>query len=120
MINTFATYRRYIASILAVWMSMIIISGIVFIHKEVTSTGEIVIHVHPYDFTHNTKHKHESDAEIQYLNVLFHGSFIESEFFVFESPIFTEFSTDVRSFYHEAFITHNARSNYLRGPPVFA
>lgn len=97
---------------------MIIVSGIVFIHKEVTSTGEIVIHVHPYDFTDKTKHHHDSDAEIQFLNVLFHGSFIESDFFAFETPIFTEFASETQSLYREAHVTYTLQHYYLRGPPA--
>lgn len=34
---------------------VIIISGVVFMHKEVTSTGEIITHIHPYNFTKKRK-----------------------------------------------------------------
>ncbi|HMR18157.1 MAG TPA: hypothetical protein PKA53_02560 [Sphingobacterium sp.] len=119
MINTFSTYRRFIASSLAAWMSLIIISGVVFIHKEVTSTGEIVIHVHPYDFTDKShKHHHHSDAEIQYLNVLFHGSYIETSITAFEVPIFQEFPYCFYIPYDYSTQSHNPDHYYLRGPPV--
>jgi len=119
VIHTFSTYRRLIASLLAGWMSVIIISGIVFIHKEVTSKGEIVTHIHPYDFTQKTpKHHHKSDAEIQYLNVLFHGSFIETDFVVFETPLFQEFPYVFYIPYYFTYHSHTPQHYYLRGPPV--
>lgn len=104
---------------LAAWMGMIIISGVVFIHKETTSTGEIVIHVHPYDITGDSqKHHHNSDAEIQFLNVLFHGSFTETSFLVLEAPIFTEFPYVFYTPYHKAYHKYTPQHYYLRGPPV--
>lgn len=67
---------------------VIIISGVVFMHKEVTSTGEIITHVHPYDFTKKGHpHHHHSDGEIQYLNVVFAGAFLASDLLVFEMAI---------------------------------
>lgn len=82
------TYRTLIAGLLSAWMMIIVISGVVFMHKEVTSTGEIITHIHPYDFTKGkTPHHHESDAEIQYLNVVFNGTYIQSDFVIFEMPV---------------------------------
>src|SRR5690606_31144825 len=46
-----STYRNLTALLLSVCMVAIITSSVVFMHKEVTSTGEIVTHIHPYDFT---------------------------------------------------------------------
>ena len=47
-------------------MVAIITSGVVFMHKEVTSTGEIVTHIHPYDFTQKgePQHHHSYDLAI--------------------------------------------------------
>ena len=117
MIHTFSTYRRLIASLLAGWMSVIIISGIVFIHKEVTSKGEIVTHIHPYDFTNKSKHHHHSDAEIQFLNVLFHGSFIETDLVAFEIPVFQEFRYACYKPYYTSYHSYTPQHYYLRGPP---
>lgn len=102
-------------------MSLIIISGIIFIHKEVTSTGEIVVHVHPYDFTDKSqKHQHQSDAEIQYLNVLFHGAFLETTLVAFETPIFQEFTYCLYQHYYSSIQSREPQNQYLRGPPLLS
>jgi len=100
---------------------MIIISGIVFIHKEVTSTGEVIIHIHLYDFTQkNKKHHHKSDSEIQYLNVVFTGTYLATANFVFEqAPTPFEYHID----YAELLVSYTFRKAFhpnLRGPPSIA
>lgn len=118
MINMVSTYRRFIASLLAIWMGVIIVSGIVFIHKEVTSSGEIVTHVHPYDlFSKTKKHHHKSDAEIHYLDVVFHGSFVDAEFFVYEAPVRVEYNIGYCTTYTESQHYDFTHHYYLRGPP---
>lgn len=120
MINAISTYRRLGAYLLAGWMSVIIVSGIVFMHKEVTSKGEIVTHVHPYDFTKKkNKHQHKNDAEIQYLNVVFQGAFVESTFTVFEAPYLQEFNYGNYAAYSWAYYFTTSLETYLRGPPTF-
>lgn len=121
MINTISAYRRLFASLLAVWMTMIVISGIVFMHKEVTSKGEIITHIHPYDFTDKTKkHHHKNDAEIHLLNVVFQGSFIQSDFTTYTEPFFQVFvqseNIDIVEYYHSTTLTYS----FLRGPPQFS
>ncbi|WP_317170635.1 hypothetical protein [Sphingobacterium litopenaei] len=117
MINTISTYRRLIASLLTCWMTLIVISGIVFMHKEVTSKGEIITHIHPYDFTKKQKHHHKNDAEIRFLDVLYQGTFIESEFTIFEVPVFNEFSIPFDIVYNRATKAVTIFHSYLRGPP---
>ncbi len=113
------TYRTYVAGLLGLWMMTIIISGVVFMHKEVTSSGEIITHVHPYDFTKKgTSHHHESDAEIQYLNVVFAGSFVLSAMFIFQTPLRT-----LTYYIKYAWLTQNPVAQtilhyHLRGPPT--
>ncbi|WP_345068390.1 hypothetical protein [Sphingobacterium thermophilum] len=116
MVHTISTYRRLIASLLAAWMSVIVISGIVFMHKEVTSKGEIVIHVHPYDFT--KKHKHKSDAEIRFLDVIYQGTFIQTDIQVFEVPFFPEFPIEKNVVYSCFIPAVTIFHSYLRGPPT--
>ncbi|MGJ1388142.1 hypothetical protein ACR782_18210 [Sphingobacterium spiritivorum] len=116
------SYRRIIASLLAVWMCMIIISGVIFMHKEVASTGEIVTHIHPYDFTKNkSKQKHhESDDEIQFLNVVYQGTFIDSDIIVFTSAILCSLTI---SGYKPLIVNEVSTAtdhNFLRGPPYLA
>ncbi|MFD1769514.1 hypothetical protein [Sphingobacterium suaedae] len=112
------TYRSFVASLLSAWMIAIIISGVVFMHKEVTSTGEIITHVHPYDFTKKGKsHHHHSDGEIQYLNVVFAGAFLANDLLVYELALtprhlrihYAELIESVRS---ESIVHYD-----LRGPP---
>jgi hypothetical protein len=98
-------------------MTLIVISGIVFMHKEVTSKGEIVTHIHPYDFTKKQKHHHKSDAEIHFLDILFQGTFIESDFITFEVPIISEFSLQDKTTYSSSLIAVTIFHAYLRGPP---
>ena len=65
-----ASYRLLVANFLLVWMCGIIISGVVFMHKEVTSNGEIVTHIHPYNLNEKKHHQHHSDAEIRFLDIV--------------------------------------------------
>ena len=118
MINTISPYRRLIASLLATWMSMIVISGIVFMHKEVTSKGEIVTHIHPYDFTKKQKHHHKSDAEIRFLDVLHYGTFTQSEFITYEVPILSEFKIVNLLGYLCPRESVTILHSFLRGPPL--
>ncbi|WP_140937385.1 hypothetical protein [Sphingobacterium lumbrici] len=118
MLGILSTYRRLFASLLAGWMCVIVISGVVFMHKEITSSGEIVTHIHPYDFTDQShKNHHKSDGEIQYLNIVFQGSFISSDFIIFELPFFQEFQFENYTYYSYREYTSVFNSYYLRGPP---
>ena len=121
MINTISPYKRLFATLLTCVMSLIVISGIVFMHKEVTSKGEIITHIHPYDFTDTAnKHTHKSDAEIQFLNVLFQGTYTESNFFVFEVPFFQEYDIATDSTYSINYSSRLTLHQFLRGPPSIA
>lgn len=119
MINTISTYRRLFASLLAMWMSLIVVSGIVFMHKEVTSNGEIITHIHPYDFTKKkNKHQHKSDAEIRYLDVVFQGSFTEPIFYAFEAPTRLYFEIDSYQNYFISYQSPTPLHSFSRGPPA--
>ena len=86
-----ASYRLLVANFLLVWMCGIIISGVVFMHKEVTSNGEIVTHIHPYNLNEKKHHQHHSDAEIRFLDIVYQASYLDWFPFVFEAPILPEF-----------------------------
>lgn len=120
MINTIARYRRLFASLLAVWMSMIIISGIVFMHKEITSDGDIIIHVHPYDFTKKKSKHHKSDGEIRHLDVVFQGTFTEPDFLSLDFPILQTYAVAVYSDYFNTYHSTTPLHSYSRGPPTVA
>lgn len=81
--------RKILASMQLALISLIIISGVIFMHKEVKSNGEIVMHNHPYDFTNDQPRPQESDDQIDFLNVVYNQNFVQSEFIVFEQPIRT-------------------------------
>lgn len=111
--------RQLIASFQLALMSLIIISGVIFMHKEVKSNGEIVMHTHPYDFTKKQKPQ-ETDDQIDYLNVIYQNTYVQATFLVLELPIPREIqSTHYYSICPEI-ATTSIRSYYLRGPPCFA
>ncbi|MFZ4262534.1 hypothetical protein ACFRAE_10835 [Sphingobacterium sp. HJSM2_6] len=85
--HTINTYRQNIASFLVIWMFAIIISGVVFMHKEVTSTGEFVTHIHPYNLGEKKQHQHQSDAEIRFLDIVFQGSYLQWNSITYIAPI---------------------------------
>lgn len=113
------TYRSLVASMLAACMTLIVISGVIFMHKEVTSTGEIVTHIHPYDFTNSDNpHQHNSDAEIEFLNMLYQGTYLQADLLVWEAPL------DIPLYRQENFVSKSklfyseCRHYDLRGPPT--
>ena len=87
-------------------------------HKEVTSKGEIITHIHPYDFTKKQKQHHKSDAEIRFLDVLYQGTFIESELITFEIPFFTEFTIPFDIVFDSSIECITIFPTFLRGPPT--
>ncbi|HIY76647.1 MAG TPA: hypothetical protein H9825_10330 [Candidatus Sphingobacterium stercorigallinarum] len=91
MHHVFFTYRRVVASFLLFWIWGIIVSGVVFMHKEVTSTGEIVTHIHPYNLAEEHHHEHQSDEEIRFLDIVFQGSYVTWSPISFELPVRAEF-----------------------------
>ena len=113
------SYRQVVANFLLVWMIGIIVSGVVFMHKEVTSTGKIVTHIHPYNLGEKKHHQHHSDAEIRYLDIVYQGSYLNWSSVVFEAPILPEFSIMEFGFkfYELIFQTHEIRAG--RGPPSY-
>lgn len=112
-------YRRIIAHILNVWMWLIITSGAVFMHKEVTSDGIIVTHTHPYDFTNKSKKHHKSDEEIHFLDIVFQGAFVKASIFLYESPIRLEYSVIPFQEIQELYSCKTTTKPCLRGPPSY-
>ncbi|MBP3942372.1 hypothetical protein J5U18_02145 [Sphingobacteriaceae bacterium WQ 2009] len=101
-------------------MSSIIISGVIFMHKEITSTGEIITHIHPYNFGEKNKHQHDSDAQIRLLDVLYHGTYLEPSFtnHSFLAPTF--FTINYSSTIFDDVIKATIFYLFLRGPPALA
>lgn len=114
-------YRKTLAYVLSLWFMTVVISGAIFTHKEVTSTGEIVIHNHPYDFTQTGQKKHHhSDSEIHFLDVVFLSTFTPTPFFYFDfSPI--EFCIQENKVILSSSTHHVEHDSFFnRGPPATA
>ncbi|MGO1520819.1 MAG: hypothetical protein ACTHZ1_00070 [Sphingobacterium sp.] len=92
MTHKLFAYRRTVAAFLFIWTWSIIVSGVVFMHKEVTSTGEIVTHIHPYNLGEKHHHEHHSDAEIHFLDIVFQGSYLDWSPTSFDLPVRAEFN----------------------------
>lgn len=98
----------------------IIISGMLFVHKHKTSTGEIVVHNHPYNLKEDPEKNphHESDDEIHFLDVVFSGSFVVYDSTVLSFPceiwVPTLYSAPILEKLQQCEISHY----YLRGPPT--
>lgn len=112
-------YRTIVAYTMSVWFMLLVISGAIFTHKEVTSTGEIVIHNHPYDFTKKGEKHHHSDDEIHFLDVVFCNTYTPTEFVSYEPVIRSVFQWEYTTAYTESVFHREHFTNYLRGPPVF-
>ncbi|MCS3553194.1 MULTISPECIES: hypothetical protein [unclassified Sphingobacterium] len=112
--------RKILASMQLALISLIIISGVIFMHKEVKSNGEIVMHNHPYDFTNDQPRPQESDDQIDFLNVVYNQNFVQSEFIVFEQPIRTIVHIYSYQVYTPVVTNRVVDHAFLRGPPDFA
>ncbi len=104
----------------ALLLMTIIGSGMLFMHKHQTSTGEIVIHVHPYNLKTDpdaTKH-HQTEDEIHFLDVVFSGSYLHLEWVGFEAiaPKLIEEEKSAYTDYIPLLTEHQFNSK--RGPPL--
>ena len=111
--------RQLIASFQLALMSLIILSGVIFMHKEVKSDGEIVMHTHPYDFTKKEKPQ-ETDDQIDYLNVIYQNNYVQTDFLVLELPVPKEIQTTLYRAICPEVTTITNNPYYLRGPPCLA
>lgn len=113
-------FRVLLAYVQVTLMIGIIISGLLFVHKHKTQTGEIVVHNHPYNLKEDPDKipHHETDDEIHFLDVIFSGSFVVygslSIDFPFLAGIPKAYSALVTEKLHQLEISHY----YLRGPPT--
>lgn len=114
-------FRVLIAYIQTVLLVSIVGSGMLFMHKHTTSSGQIVIHVHPYNLKTDpdgTKHKH-SENEIHFLDVVFNGSYIQTKSFAFDATIWGDYVVN------QSVPTVSGESDdfnsilFLRGPPQY-
>lgn len=101
-------------------MSLIIISGVIFMHKEVKSTGEIVMHNHPYDFTSDQPRPQETDDQIDFLNIVYHQHTVQNALIFFEEPICSSITIAYYHTFHPLFESRSVDHAFLRGPPAIA
>lgn len=66
-------------------------SGMLFMHKHTTSSGAIVVHIHPYNLKKDPDAKHHhSDNQIHFLDVVFQGYYLLTEFTDISAPLAQE------------------------------
>lgn len=111
--------RLFLARFFLILLSAIIVSGLLFIHKHTTRDGQIVIHIHPYDFTSSSSDNdhHRSDDEIYHLNIVFQGNYLITGAMEVELPGVLELRGEdliYTEFYGAPVCTSLP---YLRGPP---
>lgn len=113
------SFRVLIAYIQTVLLISIVGSGMLFMHKHTTSSGQIIVHIHPYNLKSDpdgTKHKH-TDNEIHFLDVVYNGSYLINNCQVFDATLWG------RQLIRESVppvsrITVDFTSHFfLRGPP---
>lgn len=114
------TTRVFLAFVQAILLMIIIGSGTLFMHKHQTSSGKIVVHVHPYNLKNDpdaTKH-HHSENEIHFLDVVFSGTFLQvdwSHSALFLPELFETYKITYKG-HIPAPVSH--KYNSLRGPPA--
>lgn len=116
------SFKIFIAYVQTVLLISIVSSGMLFMHKHTTSTGQIVIHIHPYNLKADpdaSKH-HHTDSEIHFLDVVFHGNYLQTDYIALEPPFPTIPSNKLISFYQNRIEDHGVQHNFLRGPPAHA
>jgi len=81
--------RATLALLQATLLCLILVSGSLFMHKHTTDSGKIVVHVHPYDLSKEGSEPlhHNSDREIHFLDVVFHGQFLQTAFLSLQTHI---------------------------------
>lgn len=114
------TFRKLLAYLQLVLLIGIVSSGMLFMHKHTTSSGQIVVHIHPYDLSTDpdTAKHHQSDNEIHFLDVVFHGSYLQTDFAKFDGPILTNPIITDSNPLDQCINNDNGRNIFLRGPPV--
>lgn len=112
-------FRKVIAYVQMVMLVSIICSGMLFMHKHTTASGQIIVHIHPYNLKTDpdaSKH-HQNENEIHFLDVVFHGSYLQTDFISLPSPFFI---TPVQQQVLPVLVKVSQDAEYhlfLRGPP---
>lgn len=111
--------RSKLALFQGILFCLIVASGTVFMHKHRTADGRIVIHTHPYNLkTDPDADHHESENQIHLLDVIFQGSFLQTDFIYYELPILASFSIAYLPYRNVLWESSTIFHAFLRGPPM--
>lgn len=88
-------------------------------HKHTTASGKIVIHVHPYDLSKagSDSQHHNTESEIHFLDVMYHGQFLGTSFATLQAPNVTPWRTVYSAGHDNSYCQACHALAYLRGPP---
>ncbi|HLW50120.1 MAG TPA: hypothetical protein VKZ78_04050 [Sphingobacteriaceae bacterium] len=114
-------FRVLIAYIQTVLLVSIVGSGMLFMHKHTTSSGQIIIHIHPYNLKSDpdgTKHKH-SENEIHFLDVVFNGTYIQTKSLTFDASVWGDYVVTQSVPTVSGVSTDFNSILFLRGPPQY-
>lgn len=118
-------YKQKIRTILAYAQALLLItivgSGMLFMHKHQTSSGKIVIHVHPYNLKtdpEGAKHQH-TDNEAHFLDVVFNGSYLQADIASVETPMSIILTGTLFQKIPSNITQQPDLKIFLRGPPQF-
>ena len=111
--------RQRLARFQVALFCLIIASGTVFMHKHKTRDGRIIIHTHPYNLKTDpdTSPHHQSESEIHLLDAIFQGSFLQTDFTVYEQPVISPFIVTYLPYQACRTPIDGSRRRHPRGPP---
>lgn len=118
MINS--KIRTFLATLHTLLFCAMLLSESLFIHQHSTSSGKIVIHLHPYNFADgadNPDH-HASEEEIYFFEVIFQAQFALSTPVDFQAPVVTPPENSYNPSREDPCLTSCYGLFYLRGPPL--
>jgi hypothetical protein len=99
---------------------IIVGSGMLFAHKHQLPSGEVVVHIHPYNLKKDPlgqKHQHSTN-ELHFLDVVFQGTYLGNDRMEVGSPWVQELHSSPLANGLPAFVTTPfIQDFYLRGPP---
>lgn len=111
--------RSFLALFQAGLLCLIMVSGMVFMHKHQTQDGRIVIHIHPYDLSADAdKPHHNSDDEIHLLDVVFQGVYLATATIPVDFQLLEQFRFSYQEKATNPIFDSLADYRYLRGPPI--
>lgn len=111
--------RATLALLQVALLCLIVASGSLFMHKHKTASGKIVIHVHPYDLSQEGAEPlhHKTEREIHFLDVVFHGQFLQTSFSNLAAPVAVPLSVACNTPHKDPYCQDCHALADPRGPP---